>query len=412
MSRIELPLPTKPERTWSEWIAWIATEDHCEWANQYVAWFKTPLGVLALGAVSSLLCGLYVAPQGYVLLAAMACVIVVGLVWPLVAIRGVNSQLIFDGRRGREGNASVAKLVVTNRWPWPVWGLTVNDPLSSGNEQAPIALARVQGWSTATFDCSLTPTQRGVYPKQEVSIGTGFPFGLYQASRAASVPRRLIVWPRTFTLPPLGTTASRSHWRGAVTESRAGSEGTRLGVRDHRVGDSLRDVHWAKSARYERLIVSERESMTTEEVTVVVPVEPIPADTPTSPTFEWRVRIAASIAESFVANQGNVDLRLGGTTLIAGQAPGDLQCLLDGLAHFNPSAAGSMPRAAGHAIGEVISVAEEASRIVLRRNGSAAMNASAASKRPGWIEIDSLDEVPTQVQRGWQRRTRRASRAG
>lgn len=423
MSRIESapgrPALANPDRTWAEWVAWVATEDHCQWANRYVAWLKTPIGVLVLGAFCSLLCGVLVAPQGYVLLAAIAAVLAVGLVWPFVAIRGVQCRFTFDARRGREGQATAAKLTVTNRWPWPVWGLAVNDPLVAGEADAALVLARVAGWSTASFNCSLTPSQRGVYPNREVRLGTGFPFGLYQASRPAVVPRQLIVWPQTFWLPPLGTTASRPHWRGAVTEGRAGSEGTRLGVRDHRTGDSLRDVHWAKSARYDRLIVSERESATVEDATVVVPAVPTNGEAPSDLTLEWRLRIAASVCESFASNQGRVDLWLGGKKLSAVRAPGDIERLLDDVAKYQAGdAAGAARTHNSRASGVAVTIDAESTSIVLQRSDPEGVRRSAGPNRPRWIEIESLSDVPGQVLRGWrlgcrgQQDQRGLSRAG
>ncbi|MEO1498357.1 MAG: DUF58 domain-containing protein [Planctomycetota bacterium] len=418
MSRIELSPGArslgKPQRSWAEWVSWIATEDHCEWANQYVAWFRTPLGVLVVGAVSSLLCGLYVAPQGYVLLATIVAVIAIGLAWPLVAIRGVRCRFTFDTRRGREGQPCRAKLSVTNRWPWPVWGLAVNDPLLAGADETGLALARIDGWSTATFRCDLTPTVRGVYPQADVAVGTGFPFGLYQASRRAETPRRIIVWPQTFWLPPLGATQSRPHWRGAITDNRAGTEGTRFGVRDHRAGDSLRDVHWAKTARFDRLIVSERESATVEDATVVVEISPNQhTHGRQDPSLEWRLRIAASVCESFAAHHGHVDLWLGGTKLSAGRSQGDLSRLLDGVARFDPAAETQQaPKRLRDVSGVLISIAAEDETIVLRRHSPQTAASARGASQPGWIEVGSFDDVPGQVLLGWRYGKRRGRRVG
>lgn len=417
MSRLKTTVlpgpPAEPQRSWTEWIAWVATEDHCEWSNRYVIWIKTPLGVLATGALCSLLCGLFVSPQGYVLFTAIASVVAVGLAWPFVAVRGIRCRLLFETRRGREGRASTARLIVTNRWPWPVWGLAVNDPLFSGGKEAALALARVEGWSTATFNCSLTPSQRGVYPNREVDLSTGFPFGLYQASRPADVPRRFIVWPQTFWLPPLSAATGRSHWRGSVSDARSGNEGTRLGVRDHRVGDSLRDVHWAKTARYDRLIVSERESVNIEHTTVIVDLDPAAqAGLKIDPTLEWRLRIAASLCESFAANQGLVDLWLGGMKVSAGRSVGDFQRLLDEVAQFDPSGAPTAARVTSRiASGVVITISANGMSIVLRRSGSFETAQPPNSQQAPWIEVDSLDDVPGQVLRRWRLNERRVSRA-
>lgn len=398
------------QRTWAQWISWIATEDHCEWANCYVATVKTPLGVLVVGALCSLLCGLFVAPQGYVLLAAIVAVIVIGLAWPLVGIRGIRCRIVFESRRGREGQAAPAKLIVTNRWPWPVWGLSVADPVRPDDPDAWLALARVEGWSSATFKCAFTPALRGVYPDREVRVSTGFPFGLYQASRQADVSRSLLVWPQTFWLPPIGLEASRPHWRGATTDGRVGRDGIRLGVREHRVGDSLRDVHWAKSARYDRLVVSEREASTVESVCVFVPInQPSEQD----PTLEWRLRIAASVCESFAASQGRVELTCGGHKLGVGHSSASLVRLFDELAQFDATEGVESPRRATRTSDSVaIMIDAEGGSIVLRRSDLLKRAPYSGASNTRWIEADSLGDVPGQVLRGWRAERGKTTRVG
>ena len=81
--------PPRSKRSWFAWIVWVAAEDHCEWANRYVYWLKTPLGVLLSCAVFSLLCGLFYAPQAFLLLAVIAAVVAVGIAWPGIAVRGL-----------------------------------------------------------------------------------------------------------------------------------------------------------------------------------------------------------------------------------------------------------------------------------------------------------------------------------
>ena len=44
---------------------------------------------LALTAIAALLCGLFVAPQGFVVFASVAAVIVVGCVWPWFESSGI-----------------------------------------------------------------------------------------------------------------------------------------------------------------------------------------------------------------------------------------------------------------------------------------------------------------------------------
>ncbi len=409
----------RTKRSLAEWLKWVALEDHCEWANRYVAWLRTPLGVLIIGAFVSLLCGFFVAPQGFALLAAILMVIAVGLVWPWIAMRGVQAQLEFASHRGREGKPTIAKFVVINRWPWPVWGLAVTDPFGDDGSEA-AALARTDGWSRATFDFSFTPGMRGAYPRESVRIGTAFPFGLWRASRPVKTEKQLLVWPQTFWLPPLGDCSSRTDWRGVLSEDRAGEEGFRLGTREHRHGDTLRDVHWAKSARYDRLIVSEREASVVPEIAVFVDTDPANHSAGGSDsTLEWSLRIAASICEAVVEKQGGVQLWLGDKKVSAHSTELHLQRLLDEIALLQrdgtgSSGSGGVPRRR-NAPAVRVSIGTHKSPIRTDRAillGGYGFGGREQDERGAWIVVDSPDDVAGQVLQGWRNETRRASRAG
>lgn len=427
MSRIELS-PTaealnKPTRTWGEWLAWIATEDHCEWANKYVATVRTPLGVLVVGALLALLCGLFVAPQGFAIFGAIVCVILLGIVWPLVAVRAISAELSFASRRGREGKPAPAKLVVANRWPFPVWGLSIDEPSLMGDTEGSVtavALARINGWARSTFNCDFTPPLRGLYPQREVRISTGFPFGIYQASRTVDVDEPIVVWPQTFWLPPLSLPPTRRDWSGTVTDRMVGAEGTRQGIREHRPGDPLRDVHWAKTARYDRLVISEREAAGVEEITLSVDITPESHSTPgCDSTLEWSLRIAASICESAVSGGAAVTLLLGEQQVVARNRGGELERLLDSVATFDqrdPTPMTPIDRslASARLRPDVAIVAngceKSADRAIHLDTAGFEGRISPASRSDAWINVSSPDEVAHQVLCGWRTGRRHETR--
>jgi len=114
--------------------------------------------VLVAGAVTlmSLLVGLFIGPQGYVLAAAIAGVMVLGVAWPWVAMRAVRCEMTFPQRRAREGDVVRVLVRVRNRFPWPVWGLSIErgffvDPDATGAAVPALALARVIGARAMRF---------------------------------------------------------------------------------------------------------------------------------------------------------------------------------------------------------------------------------------------------------------------
>lgn len=107
-------LPTMPSRRWLEYAA---------------ERLRSPLGVLSVAAGASLPCGLFVAPQGFLVLAAIGFVVVTGCLWPAIGLLDIRCSLQFDSQRGREGEPVPACLAVRNRFPWPAWGLAVEGHL-------------------------------------------------------------------------------------------------------------------------------------------------------------------------------------------------------------------------------------------------------------------------------------------
>lgn len=127
----------------------VLNYDFCPNANRFVYWLKKPLTILVLAAVIALACALLLNPQAFAAVGGLAVVIALGLVWPTVALRGLSSRLEWERSRCREGETVRARLVIKNRCPWPVWGLTLEGGFRSDAPAA--ALARVAGFSEVEF---------------------------------------------------------------------------------------------------------------------------------------------------------------------------------------------------------------------------------------------------------------------
>ncbi len=78
----------------------VLNHDFCPWANRYVYWLKQPIGWFILAATAALVIGVSVAPHALVIFAAISVVIVLGVAWPWIGVRGISCGLSFD-RIGR-----------------------------------------------------------------------------------------------------------------------------------------------------------------------------------------------------------------------------------------------------------------------------------------------------------------------
>ena len=317
-----------------ERLDWLLNADFCPWANRWVYWLKNPLWCLVLGTGASIACGLFVNPQVFLLTGVLVLVVGLGTVWPHVCMRGIRCQIEFDRRRSREGETVPVKLTITNRWPWPVWGLSLIEGFETASEtrlpENSVSLARVSGWSETSYVWNFQPSSRGVYPTQPPTIETGFPFGIIQSKQQAECAGSLIVWPETVALTAMPDAADSRISEDQLTDRRAGDFGDMLGTRLFREGDSLRRVHWAQTARQREMIVVERQATATAAVRVTLQLDRA-AD---SESFERTIRIAASICESLYRQHAYVECLIDRTLYVCAAGESEFRKLMDAFARI------------------------------------------------------------------------------
>lgn len=322
-----------PVRSLADGLAGAATHDFCPWANRFVYWMKQPIAAISLAMAAALAFAIFVRPVAAVAFVALSIVAALGYAWPWIAVRGLSATLRFPATRVTEGDPTTAVLEVTNAWPWPVWGLAVD---SSQDGADSVALAHVRGRTTAEFAWTIHPRVRGEYPQWPPRLVSGFPFGLRHVSKPVEVGRRLLVWPR---IVPLDTLLDAAETRPAdelCSEVRAGESGDISGTRPFRDGDSLRRVHWAQTARMGGLVVSERQAAIASAMQIVVdPTLPMDGVGPES-TWEWSIRIAASIAAAYQRQHAAIVCRCGNKHWRLAHGDVGLRRFLDSLSRFQP----------------------------------------------------------------------------
>lgn len=301
---------------WDRFYYYVFEADYLADFNRYLPW-RYALGCLVMAAAAAGVCGWLIHEQAYVLLACIGLAIVLGLLWPGLSILGIRAELDFDRQRVREGEPVQVRLRIQNAWPLGIWGLRLRggftpDSLSGRTDDCSASLAVAPGWRITEFAWEWRPPCRGEYPLTIPRIATGFPFGLWEASRSVEVKQRLIVWPTTFPLHLLPEAAANDRTtEGLTAVNRVGTSGDVLGVRPYRRGDPLRRIHWGQSARHDRLIICEQQATACPRVQVVVDLEREHHEGkgPNS-SREWAVRVAASIAEAALRHASLVELVL------------------------------------------------------------------------------------------------------
>lgn len=403
----------------------LADREFCPWAERYVDWLRRPLGWLVVAGLASFLAGLTFAPQGFGMAGAIAAFIALGILWPWVTMRGIMCAVRFRRRRAQEDDAVDVELSVVNRWPWSAIGVTLERGFADGSVQQPaVALARVPGWSTSTFRWRFQPERRGRYPLQSPRVCCGFPFGIWWSARDVRVEGQLLVRPRLVPLSSIPVANGSRLTVAAMLNDRPGDEGDMIGVRPYRRGDSLRRIHWAQTARHDQLVVCERQATVRSAVRVWIDASPAAhRGIGRDGSWEWCLRLGASICRQFHAHHTTVECVIGRERLDIAPGAAGLDQFLDALAQLpdRPDAAESVgfdgssvmlvvvtTDAGAERLGRLADPNQETRWVTLRSGGF-----EADTRRPSeewrtpacssWVRIDSPDRAATQLRRQWEK---------
>jgi uncharacterized protein (DUF58 family) len=193
--------------------------------------------------------------------------------------------------------------------------------------------------------------RRGYHELTGFRLSTRFPFGLIRKSRDIEAPARLLVYPSLVPVPDHFMLGKRvEHGRRQVkSPSRRGDF---YGLREFRMGDDPRDIHWRVSARRGRYFIRESEDESSRTVVVVLEdaAEPAPAPAPgpeAPAAFEAAVSMAASIAVQLCKRGFHVGLVCGGAYLPPAGGAMQAAQLLQALALVQAGAARPLPGSVG-----------------------------------------------------------------
>ncbi|MCG3136329.1 MAG: hypothetical protein HJJLKODD_00157 [Phycisphaerae bacterium] len=271
--------------------------------------------------------------------AGLSLVIVLGIIWPHLALWGLKGSLCFSQTRCAENQSVLVTLELTNRWPIAAWMVMVreqSDCISAIDNNLQYALEHVPGWRKTQFQWTWEMSCRGVVPRASMILECGFPLGLWTFKKRLPVENKLVVRPRTLATGSIPEAALAQRDDGWWMSDRAGHSGDLLGVRPYRRGDSIRRIHWAQTARHDRLIICEMQSYAQPLIHLHVDArQEVHAGLGGSSSREWALRIAASLAQSWLHEGAAVSLSIEQQQLPAATGSKQLDLLLDLLSLFD-----------------------------------------------------------------------------
>ena len=154
-------------------------------------------------------------------------------------------------------------------------------------------LTRLAGGTETSVVPELQFHRRGVFPHDQLRLTTAFPFGLVRAARQFALRGEVVVHPAVYPVPPPRAAGFDVMVGGKFRGQRQTGAGDQFsGIRPHQAGDSLRQIHWASSAKGQGLMVKTFAEELSGRVAVVLDC----GSSGVEQDFEDAVRAAGSLA--------------------------------------------------------------------------------------------------------------------
>jgi uncharacterized protein (DUF58 family) len=217
---------------------------------------------------------------------------------------------------------------------------TVPDAAGAHPEAPPrFTVHRLSGRGSATLSYPLHPVLRGIHRVGPLAGTMSDPLGLAEFERELAPAGRLLVLPRVVPLRGLPPALGAGEGTPGASLAHQGQGASDVLIREYRVGDELRRVHWRSTARHDELMVRLEERPWRGGMTVLLDRRDVAhrgrgADS----SLEFAVSLAASVCVHLLARGEPLNLVTEDGVELTAPGTGGREPLLDALAALRPSA--------------------------------------------------------------------------
>jgi uncharacterized protein (DUF58 family) len=258
------------------------------------------------------------AALGEVELLGVATLLVGSVVFAVALTRWARPRVEVSRRLApalvHEGDRAGVRVTITNPGRRRLSDLTIVDQVAGLGEARFEVASLGPGESVeATYHILCRP--RGVYDVGPTRVTTADPLGLASAGWTGGARDRLIVYPETEELSGFPVTRGRdpaTHAARPEFSHRGGEDFYTM--REYRVGDDLRRVHWPSSAKRDELMIRQLETPWKSLALVMLDVRSRAYEHPEC--FEKAVRGAASVVRHLAGAGFDAELWAGGTATV------------------------------------------------------------------------------------------------
>lgn len=238
----------------------------------------------------------------YFLGAASLILVLVSVVFIWLRRISVVAERIIRPNRLSAGSSANVQIQLSNNSGLPSPVLRLVDRIGDQRD-AILELSPVPAKRTVNAGYRLPTKRRGIIQIGPLRTVQSDPFGFTRRQRVLLEPFDVLVYPRVDKVaPPPRAAGDEHHYDDRPTQNLGASGTDFFALREYQIGDDLRRVHWASSARRDELFVRQDEQPQQSRVVIVLDTRRTSAD---DATFEEMVSAAASVVQ---ASAGRGDL--------------------------------------------------------------------------------------------------------
>jgi uncharacterized protein (DUF58 family) len=212
----------------------------------------------------------------YPLAATAAALLVFGAAWVRLHRFALSSGRHLRPAQIGAGDSALVELTVSNRSRRSSPALAMYEPFDqpTPGDWAPrgtaFRLAPLRAGEQLAASYRLPPTPRGRYLVGPLQLSITDPFGLVRRSRLGAPASTLTVHPNISAVHPAPQAQGLDRF-GLAGRGANGAGGEEFSsLRPYREGDDLRRVHWASTARLDRVMVRQTDAVAHPRCTVAV----------------------------------------------------------------------------------------------------------------------------------------------
>jgi|GEM_PF-442627 len=261
-------------------------------------------GFLLLIAAASFIIGFRTSIKFfYFFFGFISCLTVLSLLWISLAVITARISLVrrVSGKVVEDDTLEIETTLV-NKTILPLFNVALEEFLScapSGEKNRSFLFDYLSPFSARAVKYSCVCPDRGKYTLGPFKVYFFDPLGLFFFARAYPVYSQVYVYPRVFPIYKFPRLAKGVQpWFGINTARSSGDEDEFFGVREYKDGDPIKRIHWASTAKKNRLIVKQFQNQSFYRATVMFNLEKDKDYGQGKQSItEYTVKIAASVCK-------------------------------------------------------------------------------------------------------------------